>query len=213
MGALPVLITIVLLAGLVASFPLPAALPTPLTHQPGPAPSLKPVALPPQFTATVQHWAPEIQEWADAYGLPASWIAVVMQIESCGDPVVLSRAGAAGLFQVMPFHFASGEDPLDVNTNAARGLTYLSRAYTLASGELGPTLAGYNGGHGLITQPPELWPAETQRYVRWGTGILLDVEAGTVPSPALSEWLEAGGRRLCLAASDALGLPEASSSA
>jgi soluble lytic murein transglycosylase-like protein len=175
-----------------------------------PAPLLPSAAasssLPPQFTASVQAWAPMIEEWAVAYTLPPAWIATVMQIESCGHPSIHSRAGAAGLFQVMPFHFGTAEDPLDVPTNAARGLAYLARASTLASGQPGPTLAGYNGGHGLIGLSPNQWPQETQRYVGWGTGILADVAAGVTPSPALTAWLEAGGARLCEQAEAALGL-------
>jgi soluble lytic murein transglycosylase-like protein len=175
-----------------------------------PAPLLATAAassnLPTQFTASVQAWAPMIEEWAAMYALPPAWIATVMQIESCGHPSVHSRAGAAGLFQVMPFHFGPSEDPLDVPTNAARGLTYLARSFTLASGQPGPTLAGYNGGHGLIGLPPDQWPQETQRYVGWGTGILADVAAGVTPSPALTAWLDAGGARLCQQAESALGL-------
>jgi soluble lytic murein transglycosylase-like protein len=147
-----------------------------------------------------------IEDWATAYALPPAWIATVMQIESCGHPSIHSRAGAAGLFQVMPFHFSPAEDPLDVPTNAARGLAYLARASTLASGQPGPALAGYNGGHGLIHLPPDQWPQETQRYVGWGTGILADVAAGVTPSPALTAWLDAGGARLCQQAETALGL-------
>jgi len=169
--------------------------------------------LPPQFTPTVQHWGNDIERWAASYDLPANWIAVVMQVESCGHPSIHSRAGAAGLFQVMPFHFGAGEDPLDVETNAARGLAYLARAASLASGDFRLALAGYNGGHGMISRPPVEWPPETQRYVRWGTGILADVDAGTVPSPTLAAWLDAGGRRLCRQAAGALGLAAESPSA
>jgi soluble lytic murein transglycosylase-like protein len=176
--------------------------------QPAPLPPLAPTSssLPPQFTSSVQAWAPMIEEWATAYALPPAWIATVMQIESCGHPSIHSRAGAAGLFQVMPFHFSPAEDPLDVSTNAARGLAYLARAFNLASGQPAPTLAGYNGGHGLIGLPPDQWPEETQRYVGWGTGILADVAAGVTPSPTLRAWLDAGGVRLCQQAESALGL-------
>ena len=120
-----------------------------------------------------------------------------MQIESCGAPDVQSTAGAAGLFQVMPFHFSDGEDPLEVETNAARGLAYLARAMQLADGRSDLALAGYNGGHGQIRRPPSVWPEETQRYVRWGSGILEDARAGVVPSPSLQASLDAGGAHLC----------------
>src|SRR5689334_16010438 len=67
----------------------------------------------PIFTREVQHWGPEIVKWADTAGIDPNLVAVVMQIESCGDPRALSRAGAKGLFQVMPFHFAFADNPYD----------------------------------------------------------------------------------------------------
>ncbi|MGH2620615.1 MAG: transglycosylase SLT domain-containing protein [Anaerolineales bacterium] len=160
----------------------------------------------PAFTKEVQHWDPDIGRWAGEYDLPADLIATVMQIESCGHPQVESTAGAIGLFQVMPFHFGAGEDPLLPEVNAARGLSYLARGFELAGGELGLTLAGYNGGHGLIARPSAVWPSETQRYVRWGSRILEDMRTGTIPSPGLAAWLDAGGASLCRRAAAALGI-------
>src|SRR5450759_1540101 len=53
----------------------------------------------PIFTPEVQFWAGRIQSWASAAGLDPNLAATVMQIESCGDPLALSRSGAMGLFQ------------------------------------------------------------------------------------------------------------------
>ena len=149
------------------------------------------------FTPEVRRWSSHIQQWASAYGLPPELVATVMQIESCGAPGVRSSAGAAGLFQVMPFHFEPSEDPLDVETNAARGLAYLAGGLELAGGRPDLALAGYNGGHGLIGRDPATWPDQTQRYVHWGTGILNDAAHGRSFSPTLQAWLEAGGAQLC----------------
>jgi len=145
----------------------------------------------------VAAWTPQIQRWSDSYGLPADLVAVVMTLESCGDPSARSGAGALGLFQVMPFHFRPGEDPLDPDVNASRGLAYLRRSLEIAEGDFGLALAGYNGGHGLIRRDPSTWPTESLRYVRWGTGILADVGAARWPSPTLQAWLDAGGQDLC----------------
>jgi soluble lytic murein transglycosylase-like protein len=154
-------------------------------------------SLPTVFTPEVTRWSSEIRAWSVAYSLPAPLIATVMQIESCGDPRAQSSAGAQGLFQVMPFHFASGEVALDPETNARRGLAYLARSLELANGRIDLALAGYNGGHSLITQPPDFWPDETRRYVAWGSAIYADAAAGLAESPALEAWLQAGGARLC----------------
>jgi len=202
---------------LAASFPIglltawTAALPDRDSEPPpGPQPNADFVQLNPPiseaFTSEVQYWAPDIGRWSAEFGLPADLIATVMQIESCGHPEVQSTAGALGLFQVMPFHFGAGEDPLLPEVNAARGLSYLARGFELAGGELGLTLAGYNGGHGLIGRPSADWPAETRRYVRWGTQIMTDLREGAVPSPGLAAWLDAGGASLCRRAASALGI-------
>jgi hypothetical protein len=97
----------------------------------------------------------------------------------------------------MPFHFTAGEDPLDPETNARRGLSYLARGLQLSGGDAALALAGYNGGHGLIPRAPRFWPAETVRYVHWGSGILADLDAGGATSPTMQSWLAAGGERLC----------------
>ena len=89
----------------------------------GPEASSSPLSV--AFTPEVQYWEPLIKAWAVVYQVDPNLIATVIQIESCGDPTVSSWAGAQGLFQVMPFHFDQGEDMLDVQTNARRGLDYL----------------------------------------------------------------------------------------
>jgi len=156
------------------------------------------------FTPEVQQWSTSIVSWAQAYGLPPQLVAIVMQIESCGDPQAISPSGAQGLFQVMPFHFGPDEDMLLPETNAARGLDYLQQAYRLADGRTDLTLAGYNGGHSQISRSSDTWPEETRRYVHWGTGIWDDLQAGHSRSNTLDDWLSAGGSRLCQGARAAL---------
>jgi soluble lytic murein transglycosylase-like protein len=163
-----------------------------------------PLALSPIFTPEVQAWGAFILRWSHAFQIDPNLVATVMQIESCGDPTAVSPSGAAGLFQVMPYHFSSGENPTDPDTNARRGLTYLAQSLHLADGKCDLALAGYNGGHGLLAVEPSGWPSETRRYVYWGAGILDDIRAGVSPSPRLEEWLAAGGARLCRQAARAL---------
>ncbi|MGD2251639.1 MAG: transglycosylase SLT domain-containing protein [Anaerolineales bacterium] len=158
------------------------------------------------FSPEVLVWEADILHWADQHDLDPNLVATVMQIESCGHPSARSSAGAMGLFQVMPFHFQPGENPLDPDTNARRGLAYLSRALQLAHGRVELALAGYNGGHGVIHRDITTWAAEIQRYVRWGHGILDDIAAGYESSPTLHAWLQAGGASLCSRAAAALAL-------
>ena len=165
-----------------------------------------PAALSPVFTPEVQHWAEKITAWAAQYQLDPALVATVMQIESCGNPAALSPSGAQGLFQVMPFHFAPEDNQLDPDTNAQRGMAYLALGLSRAGGNVGLALAGYNGGHGMIGRASSLWPAQTQRYWYWGTGIYADATSGQPSSPRLQEWLAAGGASLCARAAEQLGL-------
>jgi soluble lytic murein transglycosylase-like protein len=159
------------------------------------------------FTPEIQFWGASLNSWANAAGLDPNLAATIMQIESCGDPAAHSSAGAAGLFQVMPFHFLLDEDAYNPETNAQRGLNYLRRALDAAGGDTRLALAGYNGGLGVISRAEAGWPAETRRYVYWGSGIYADAASLGGDSARLKEWLEAGGASLCRQAHQRLGLP------
>lgn len=158
------------------------------------------------FTPEVRHWEPQILAWASEWNLDANLIATVMQIESCGDPGARSTAGAAGLFQVMPFHFAAGENDYDPQTNARRGLAYLQSSLEAHAGQSRSALAGYNGGINGSKRPESSWSAETVRYAYWGEGIYEDAQAGRGHSARLDEWLSSGGSSLCSQANRRLGL-------
>jgi soluble lytic murein transglycosylase-like protein len=167
--------------------------------------------LAPLFTPEVRYWAGVIQSWAAESGLDANLLATVMQIESCGDPLARSRAGAMGLFQVMPYHFYAMDNPYDPDTNALRGMAYLKRSLEAAQGDIRLTLAGYNGGISVISRAESAWAEETQRYVYWGSGIYQDAvttndTSGAGESLRLQEWLAAGGTSLCKQARQRLGM-------
>jgi len=164
-------------------------------------------SLAPLFTPEVQYWSSAISRWAGMSGLDPNIIATIMQIESCGNAFARSSAGALGLFQVMPYHFTSNEDPFDPDTNALRGLTYLRRVFDNADHNISWSLAAYNGGPSLIGMNESMWPAETVRYVYWGGGIYADAARSRSTSQRLNEWLEAGGSSLCQKAHQQLGLP------
>jgi len=157
------------------------------------------------YTPEVKHWQPEIQRWAREYGVNPNVIAIVIQIESCGNPVALSGAGAVGLMQVMPFHFDNGQNMLDPDVNVQRGMSVFYECLTQFSGwDLGLALACYNGGPGVTQQDYQNWAPETQYYYRWATGLWDDMIKGRKTSAVLSEWLAAGGKGLCERAALAL---------
>ncbi len=154
----------------------------------------------PLFTSEVDYWANDIGRWAAQYGLDPNLLATVMQIESCGQAEVSSHAGAQGLFQVMPFHFAQGEVYTDPDTNARRSANFLNECLGYANGDPGLALACYNGGPSVTMRPFDTWPNETQRYYVWGTGIYNDARNNMSESGTLTDWLGAGGVNLCTSA-------------
>ena len=166
-----------------------------------------PSNLSPIFRREVLYWADNISKWASASNLDPNLVATIMQIESCGDPRAISSAGAMGLFQVMPFHFLSGDDPYDPETNAARGLAYLVRSLATANGDARLAMAGYNGGIGVIHRSEWNWHAQTKRYVQYGAPIYYDAVSGNPSSTALNDWYSNYGVSLCNQASQRLGLP------
>lgn len=196
------LLAVILIACLLTALSFSTPLPTSAAAQP----VGENLALSPIFTREVQYWANDILQWADASFLDPNLVAVVMQIESCGDPFARSDAGAMGLFQVMPFHFEAGENPYQPDVNARRGLDYLARSLTAAHGNVRLALAGYNGGIGVISRGEWTWSAQTLRYVYYGAPIYEDARSGAISSPKLEEWYRKYGGGLCRQASRRLGI-------
>ena len=64
----------------------------------------------------------------------------------------------------MPYHFASGENPFEPDTNAKRGLAYLVNAMQAQNNDARLALASYNGGIAGASRPESQWASETQRY-------------------------------------------------
>lgn len=160
----------------------------------------------PIFRAEVLHWADSISRWAAASQLDPNLLATVMQIESCGDSLAKSSAGAMGLFQVMPFHFNAADSPYAPDVNAARGAAYLAKSLQTAGGDARQALAGYNGGIGVINRGEWTWSSQTKRYVQYGWPIYQDARSGLTSSTALNEWYERYGANLCRQANNRLGL-------
>lgn len=160
----------------------------------------------PIFTPEIQYWAASIVGWSTAANVDPNLAAVVMQIESCGDPRATSRSGAMGLFQVMPFHFTASDSPYEPDTNALRGLDYLRRSLDKAGGNARLALAGYNGGIGVISRGEWSWAAETARYVKYGYPIYEDALNGVSTSAMLNEWYGRYGAGLCKQAAQRLGI-------
>jgi soluble lytic murein transglycosylase-like protein len=183
------------------------ALNNPRQIQAAELPPVSSSSISPIFTPEIQYWSGAISRWAAASSVDPDLAAVVMQIESCGDPRARSSAGAMGLFQVMPFHFSALDNPYDPETNAARGLAYLAKSLATAGGNVRLALAGYNGGIGVISRAEWTWSAQTKRYVHYGWPIYSDAKNGATTNAVLDEWYGKYGAGLCRQARQRLGLP------
>jgi len=79
-------------------------------------------------------------------------ILAVIEVESAFDHYAVSRVGAQGIMQVMPFWKSEIGRPddnlIDLDTNLKYGCTILKHYIDMANGHLADALARYNGSHG-----------------------------------------------------------------
>jgi soluble lytic murein transglycosylase-like protein len=84
-------------------------------------------------------------------------VLAVMQVESAFDRYAISRVGAQGLMQVMPFWrelLGRAQDNLtQVETNIIYGTTILAHYLEKSGGDLVDALARYNGSRGRLDYP------------------------------------------------------------
>ncbi|VEF48688.1 murein lytic transglycosylase [Bacillus freudenreichii] len=110
-----------------------------------------------------------IQRAADTYNLPSKLIKAVIRHESNFNARAISRAGAAGLMQLMP-STARGlgvTDIMDPEQNVMGGAKYLRSMLDKYKGNVKLALAAYNAGPGNVDKFGGIPPfKETQNYVR-----------------------------------------------
>jgi soluble lytic murein transglycosylase-like protein len=94
---------------------------------------------------------------AHRHALDADLVLAVMQVESAFDRFAISRVGAQGLMQVMPFwrlEIGRPQDNLtDVETNVRYGTAILAHYLEVSRGDLVDALARYNGSRGRTWYP------------------------------------------------------------
>ena len=106
--------------------------------------------------------------WADRYGVERELVHAVIEAESAWNPRAVSRAGAAGLMQLMPatavaFRVANR---FDVAENIRGGVAYLARLNELCGGDRRLILASYNAGeHRVLRQGLNYRSREVYSYV------------------------------------------------
>jgi len=87
-------------------------------------------------------------------------VLAVMQVESAFNRFAISRVGAQGLMQVMPFWRLEIGRPQDnlthVETNIRYGTVILAHYIEVAKGDLVDALARYNGSRGRLKYPEKV---------------------------------------------------------
>jgi|SRR5882724_371534 len=129
-------------------------------------------------------WVPVINTTENQFGIPADLLARMAYQESSFKPEVISglkvsRAGAAGILQMLPQYFASVNVPTpytaaDTVAQISEAAQYLQSLYA-QFGDWGMALAAYNWGPTRMRQyiaGTAQMPEETANYV---TRILADV--------------------------------------
>ena len=142
-----------------------------------------------------------VAEASQRFGIPASWIRAVVQVESFGDARALSPKGAMGLMQIMPEAWAAlrsryglGTDPYDAHDNILAGAAYL-RELLDRYGSPG-FLAAYNAGPARYEDhlaTGRALPAETQAYVAALAPVIGGeaIDDATVVNAVVRSWTEA----------------------
>ena len=91
------------------------------------------------------------------HDLDPDLVLAVMQVESHFNRYAISRVGAQGLMQIMPFWRAELGRPQDnlthVETNIIYGTTILAHYLEVSNGDLVDALARYNGSRGRLDYP------------------------------------------------------------
>ena len=95
-----------------------------------------------------------IHREASRVELPPELVIAVIEIESHFDTFAISRSGAQGLMQVMPFWLDEIGQPddnlVDMDTNLRMGCTILKYYMDMEKNNLRGALARYNGSYGDI---------------------------------------------------------------
>ena len=110
----------------------------------------------------------EVEAAAEAADLHPWLVAAVVETESRWDPGAVSRAGAAGLMQLMPSAAADHavKDPFDPAENLRGGTQHLRRMLDRFD-DLRLALAAYNAGAATVERYADVPPyRETRAYIR-----------------------------------------------
>lgn len=103
-------------------------------------------------------------------GIPPELVLAVIDVESKFNRYAISRAGARGYMQIMPFWLKEigrpGDNLFHVQTNLRYGCTILKFYLEKEKGNRARALARYNGSLGRYTYPDKVYNALTRRWFK-----------------------------------------------
>ncbi len=102
-----------------------------------------------------------VQWQAERNAISPDLLLALIEVESGYDPNAVSRAGARGLMQVMPFWVGligrAGDNLFDIRTNIAYGSAILRHYLDVDDNDLTSALARYNGSQGQEWYPNRIY--------------------------------------------------------
>jgi soluble lytic murein transglycosylase len=110
-----------------------------------------------------------IRQAARRYNLDFELVKAIVKVESNFNPRAVSRSGALGLMQIMPFNLGplDIENPYNPWQNIMGGSRFFRQILNRFNGDVKLALAGYNAGPNSVARYGGIPPfRETVNYVR-----------------------------------------------
>jgi len=110
-----------------------------------------------------------VDRFSRANDLPPALVRAIIKAESNGQRKAVSRKGAKGVMQLMPFtsRRLRVADPFDPIENIEGGIKYIKELLVTFEGNLTNTVAAYNAGPAAVRKYGGVPPyQETRLYVR-----------------------------------------------